>query len=241
MRIDNVKRPETSFLSVEKDMETIVTEIFKNERIKRLLFYNCKDSLDRADIDTLPEYYWPLKKEMPDGRIEWRNMLCLWDEEKAKKESAKAKEEGFSPVPPTASLFMKNVKIVPKIKVDREADNYIIVSFDNFTGNATNPQFRDNIISFDIVCHFDQWHLGNFKLRPYRLAAELDGMLDGKHLSGIGTLEFLGCNQIILNDEFGGLSLMFLAIHGDDDKVPNPTKPLEVERFEKDFKEMFTE
>lgn len=195
MRIDNVKRPETSFLSVEKDMETIVTEIFKNERIKRLLYHTSKNAL-----------------EMPD----------LTDEE-------------------TASLFMKNIKIVPKIQVDREVLNYIIVSFDNFTGNATNPEFRDNIISFDIVCHFDQWHLGNFKLRPYRIAAELDGMLNGKHLSGIGTLEFLGCNQIILNDEFGGLSLMFLAIHSDDDKVPNPTKPLEVERFEKDFKEMFNE
>ena len=193
MRIDNVKRPETSFLSVEKDMETIVTEMFKNERLKRLLFHTSKDALSRPD---------------------------LTDEE-------------------TASLFMKNIKIVPKLHVDRETLNYIIVSFDNFTGNATNPEFRDNIISFDIICHFDQWHLGNFKLRPYRIAAELDGMFNEKHLSGIGTLEFLGCNQIILNDEFGGLSLMFMAIHGDDDKVPNPNNTLEVERFEEDFKEMF--
>lgn len=193
MRIGNdiPLRAQTSFLSVEKDMETIVTEIFKNERIKKLLYHTSKEAL------SMPE---------------------LTDEQ-------------------TASLFTNNVKIVPKITVDKDVLNYIIVSFDNFTGNATNPEFRDNIISFDIVCHFDQWHLGNFKLRPYRIAAELDGMLNGKHLSGIGTLEFLGCNQIILNDEFGGLSLMFLAIHGEDDKVPNPTKPLEVERFFEDYPE----
>ena len=193
MRIGNdiPLRAQTSFLSVEKDMETIVTEIFKNERIKKLLYHTSKEAL------SMPE---------------------LTDEQ-------------------TASLFTNNVKIVPKITVDKDVLNYIIVNFDNFTGNATNPEFRNNIISFDIVCHFDQWHLGNFKLRPYRIAAELDGMLNGKHLSGIGTLEFLGCNQIILNDEFGGLSLMFLEIHGEDDKVPNPTKPLEVERFFEDYPE----
>ncbi len=137
----------------------------------------------------------------------------------------------------TEELFGKNINIVPKLYVDGSVLNYIIVSFDNFTGNATNPEFRDNIISFDIVCHFDQWHLGNFKLRPYRIAAELDGMLNGKHLSGIGTLEFLGCNQIILNDEFGGLSLMFLAIHGEDDKVLHPDTPeIMKEAFEELYK-----
>jgi hypothetical protein len=57
----------------------------------------------------------------------------------------------------TLDLFGKNIKIVPKLYVDGSVLNYIIVSFDNFTGNGTNPEFRDNIIEFDIVCHFDQW------------------------------------------------------------------------------------
>ena len=50
-----------------------------------------------------------------------------------------------------AELFGKNVKIVPKLSIDGTVLNYIIVSFDNFTPNATNPEFRDNIISFDII------------------------------------------------------------------------------------------
>ena len=52
-------------------------------------------------------------------------------------------------------LFGKNIKIVPKLYVDGSVLNYIIVSFDNFTGNKTNPEFRDNIVEFDIICHFD--------------------------------------------------------------------------------------
>jgi len=51
-------------------------------------------------------------------------------------------------------LFDKNIKIVPKLSVDGTVLTYVIVSFDNFTPSG-NPEFRDNIITFDIVCHFD--------------------------------------------------------------------------------------
>lgn len=121
-------------------------------------------------------------------------------------------------------LFGKNIKIVPKLYIDGSVLNYIIISFDNFTPNAENPEFRDNIISFDVICQFDQWQLGGFKLRPFKIAAEIDSMFNGKHLTGIGELQFLGANQLILNDEFAGFSLMYQAIHGEEDKknLPNP-------------------
>ena len=94
----------------------------------------------------------------------------------------------------------KNIKIVPKLIIDGTVLNYIIVGFDNFVTNGTNPEFRDNIISFDIICHFDQWQLDDFNLRPYRIAAELDFLFNNTHLTGIGTLQFLGCNQILINE-----------------------------------------
>lgn len=53
-------------------------------------------------------------------------------------------------------LIGKNIKIVPKLYIDGSVLAYVIISFDNFTTNATNPEFRDNIVSFDIICHFDQ-------------------------------------------------------------------------------------
>jgi hypothetical protein len=94
----------------------------------------------------------------------------------------------------TLELFGKNIKIVPKLYVDGSVLNYIIISFNNFTPNATNPEFRNNVIEFDIVCHFDQWHLKDFELRPYKIAAEIDSMICGKHLTGIGRLEFLSAD-----------------------------------------------
>lgn len=134
-------------------------------------------------------------------------------------------------------LFGKNIKLVPKLYVDNTVLNYIIVSFDNFVTNATNPEFRDNIVEFDIICHFDQWQLDDFQLRPYRIAAEIDSMFNDKHLTGIGTLQFLGANQIILTSEFAGLCLMFEAIHGEEDKAPMVT-PDRQEAFKEEFDKM---
>ena len=138
-------------------------------------------------------------------------------------------------------LFRKNIKIVPKLYIDNSVLNYVIISFDNFTPNAENPEFRDNIISFDIICHFDQWQLkDSFQLRPYRIAAEIDTMLNGQHLTGIGNLDFLGANQLIINDEFAGVSLMYSAIHGGEDKKGqlNPAKNVE---FEAEFDQIFNQ
>lgn len=138
----------------------------------------------------------------------------------------------------TLELFGKNIKIVPKLYVDNSVLNYIIVSFDNFTINRTNPEFRDNIIEFDIICHFDQWQLTDFQLRPYKIAAEIDSMLDGQRLTGIGKLEFLGANQMILTDEYAGLCLMYSAIHGEEDKKDAPKVEDEIDiktNFDKIF------
>ena len=135
-------------------------------------------------------------------------------------------------------LFKKNIKIVPKLYIDGSVLSYVIISFDNFTPNAENPEFRDNIISFDIICHFDQWDLKDFQLRPYMIAAEIDSMLDGKHLTGIGDLQFLGANQLILNDEFAGVSLMYQAIHGEEDKKHMPN-PVDNQKFIDEFNEVW--
>jgi len=52
------------------------------------------------------------------------------------------------------AMFGKEIKLVPKLYVDKSVLNYIIISFDNFIESG-NPEFRDNIIEFDIICHFD--------------------------------------------------------------------------------------
>lgn len=134
------------------------------------------------------------------------------------------------------SLVDKNIKIKPKVYIDKDVKTYIIIRIRNFTPSS-NPQYRSCIIEFDIVCHVEQWAMEDFKLRPYRIAAELDNMLTDKHLSGIGTLDFLGTNDLALTDEYCGLCMQFLAYHGDDDKLEN-VKPQDNPAHVQDFKDV---
>ena len=134
------------------------------------------------------------------------------------------------------AMFGKEIRIVPKLYVDQPVLNYIIISFDNFI-ESSNPEFRDNVIEFDIICHFDQWQMKDFDLRPYRIAAEIDSMLDKQKLTGIGLLEFYGAKEILLTDEFAGLCLMYKTYHGEEDKKRQPN-PADQEKFEQEFKQM---
>lgn len=138
-----------------------------------------------------------------------------------------------------SELFQKNIKIVPKLYIDGSVLNYIIISFDQFTPNGENPEFRDNIISFDIFCHFDQWQLNrSFQLRPYKIAAEIDTMFNDQRLTGIGKLQFMGASQLIINDEFAGLNLLYSAIHGEEDKK-GQLNPADDAEFVQEFNEIF--
>ena len=193
MKKETYTYPHSSFLSIEKDMNIIINKMFENDRLKKLLYYNTKDCLNKPKLT----------------------------------------EEQ------TLSLINKQIKMVPKLYVDKSVLNYIIIIFNNFTQSA-NPEFRDNIIEFDIICHFDQWQMNDFKLRPYRIAAEIDMLFNNQKMTGIGELQFLGANQIILTDEFAGLCLMYQAVHGEEDKkyMPNPN---EEKDFIIDFDQIFNQ
>lgn len=194
MKIQNYVFPNSRFLSLEKDLNIIVSKLLTNKRLKKLLYYDTKDCLQKPDLTNEQEL----------------------------------------------SLLGDRIKIVPKIKVDNEIKTYLLISFNDFITNATNPEFRDNVIEFDIICHVDQWQLKDFELRPYKIAGEIDTMLNNSKLTGIGELKFRGASQMILTDEYAGICLMYSAIHGEEDKkfMPNPS---DEEQFLKDFNEMYNE
>ena len=121
---------------------------------------------------------------------------------------AKLREEGY-------------IKLEPKITFpeNEEVKSYLHISFDNFTPSE-NPQFRDCIINFDILCHTDYWDIGDYRLRPLKIAGYIDGLLNNSRLTGIGTFQFLGCSELVLDENLSGYTLMFQAVHGSDDRIP---------------------
>lgn len=179
--------PKSSFLSIEKDMNLLIGEMLKDERLKRLLYYTTKDALDKPNIGE-------------DASIE---------------------------------LIGKNIKNVPKLYIDEKVYNYIFILFDDFLPSG-NPEFRNNSITFVILCHYDQWQLKDFSLRPYKIAAEIDSLFNNKKLTGIGELQFASGKLANHSDEFGGIVLTYSAVHGGEDKkkMPNPN---DEERFLQDW------
>ena len=110
------------------------------------------------------------------------------------------------------------ISSVPKIKIDSKEKTYIRLTYGTVIRNASNPEYRDNTFGIDIICHYDNWDLGDFELRPYRVAGEIDAMLDKTHLTGIGELEFISATPYVYNEEFAGVSLTYLAIRGHEDQ-----------------------
>lgn len=179
---------QSSFLSCEKDMETIVRKLFVesqpySETLKKLLVINTKDCLTNV---TEPKYI----NKMKDMSIQ------------------KLRQEGY-------------LKFSPKIRIPEheEIRTYLIITFDDFVQDKKNPFYRDCTVTFDIICHTDYWEMDNYQLRPLKIAGIIDGILNNAKLSGIGTFNFLTCGQTILDEVLSGYSLMYLATHGNDDKI----------------------
>ena len=113
------------------------------------------------------------------------------------------------------------IKLAPKIPMPEHeiVKSYIIISFDNFSINDTNPQFRDCTIHFDIICHTDYWMMDDFQIRPLKIAGYIDGILNNAKLTGIGTLNFMRCDEWVLDEVLSGYTLSYRAIHGSDDEI----------------------
>ena len=124
-------------------------------------------------------------------------------------------------------LFEKGcLNIKPKIILGEfeEVKSYILITFDNFSVNKTNPQFRDCTVYIDVITHLDYWDLGNYRMRPLKIVGYIDGILDNSRLTGIGTFQFESCVMSKYDENFSGYTLKYRAIHGSDDELPESDK-----------------
>lgn len=111
-------------------------------------------------------------------------------------------------------ILKNNIRIVPKLSdFNTDVESYIVISFDNFTQNDENPEYRDKILIFDIICHLDTWNMDDFKLRPYKILGHLDMMLNKKSLDGTCTINFMGANILSIDDSISGVTALYSVIY----------------------------
>ena len=113
----------------------------------------------------------------------------------------------------------------PEIQLEEysEVKSFINITYDDFLPNATNPQFRDYTLTIIVMSLLEYWDLGNYRQRPTKIAGFIDGILDNSRLTGIGAFQFIGGSEIAYPD-WGGYVLMYRAVHGSDDRLPESDK-----------------
>ena len=108
------------------------------------------------------------------------------------------------------TLLNKQIMIVPKIFDDStEKTSYIVAIFSNFITNMINPDFKWSTVRFDVACPYDEWVLNEKSLRPYLMMQEIDTMFNGAQMEGIGTLQFVRAESIVLTPQIGGYSMLY--------------------------------
>ena len=118
-------------------------------------------------------------------------------------------EDKYEPVN-GVDLLNKQILIVPKIwDESTEKTSYVVALFSNFTTNIINPEFKLSTIRFDVACPYDEWVLSEHSLRPYLIMQEIDDMFNGAKMAGIGTLQFVRAEAIVLTSQIGGYSMLY--------------------------------
>ena len=190
----------SSFFSCDKDIKAILKTLFITSKpysdiLKRLLIINNKDCLD-------------LRNQKYQQVIDSMDLAALL-------------QKGY-------------IRLSPKISrgTHEEIKSYILISLDGFTQNPRNPEYRDYNINFDIVCYSDAWTLQDYKVRPLMICGYIDGILNSLteknrqiqkslkpqiKLSGIGQYNFLGCNEVVLNEDLSMYTLSYFGSHFTED------------------------
>lgn len=191
----------SSFLTCDKDVMTILKTLFITSKpysdyLKRLLIINNKDCLDTSNQD-----YQKIIDNYQLGDLI---------------------EKGY-------------IKLDPKVVrgTHEEIKAYITVAFDGFTPNTQNPAYMDYNIFFDVICYNDAWVLNDYKVRPILICGYIDGILNSLtdnnknlfnkthqsniKLSGIGQYQMIGCNQVVLNEDFSMYTLVYHGTHLTED------------------------
>ena len=108
------------------------------------------------------------------------------------------------------NLLNKQIMIVPKIFDDStEKTSYIVAIFSGFTTNMLNPDYKLSTVRFDVACPYDEWVLDGKSLRPYLMMQEIDNMFNQAQMEGIGTLQFVRAESIVLTPQIGGYSMLY--------------------------------
>ncbi len=111
--------------------------------------------------------------------------------------------------PEKALLINDLIKLVPRIPKDLEMKNYLIITLDNFQSVGELNTFKRYSLSFDILCHPDNWLMDDYMFRPFKIMQELDSLFNEAKIDSLGPVTFSSARQMLINEELMGYSMYY--------------------------------
>jgi hypothetical protein len=111
----------------------------------------------------------------------------------------------------TSTLLFDKIFPIPKIPDNQQTEgNLLTVIFDDIRLD-NNIGFKDSIVSFNIICHINQWRIDG-SIRPYAIMNKIDEILNNQRVVGLGKMIFSRSRFGTINDMFMGYRLDYKVI-----------------------------
>lgn len=103
------------------------------------------------------------------------------------------------------SLIGKNITFIPYVDDDETVtESTMMILLDKFWQNPSNPDFKLLRIRFNIVCPMRSWVINEKALRPLMIMSEIDKVMNGSRIAGIGTLQFENADRLVISRSLAG-------------------------------------
>lgn len=103
------------------------------------------------------------------------------------------------------SLINHNITFVPYMEDDENVtESTLMILLDRFWQNRANKDFKLLRVRFNIICPMRSWVINDKALRPLMIMSEIDKMMNGARIAGIGTLEFDSADRLVISRYLSG-------------------------------------
>ena len=108
----------------------------------------------------------------------------------------------------SALLFDKIYPFPFTPDVDSIANTQINVFLDSFQLGKDNPAFKNNQLTFIVLCHSSLWRIDGM-LRPFAIMEEIDALFNSTNGIGLGKMKFTSGNLTWANANYSGYKVSY--------------------------------
>lgn len=104
-------------------------------------------------------------------------------------------------------IFEKLVRITPCVTELDKANSLVVLKVNNGVKLPDNQEFRLIHLSFEVFVPLNQWIIKDSNLRPFAILGQLQSLLNGLRINGLGELRCGDFSLSLLTDEMSCYSL----------------------------------